>query len=72
MTDCWGRTSTTTTGTSLWTGGLRPRLIGKLADGTVTTYQTLPWDHRGWHAGGSANDTHLSFEICEDDLTDAD
>ena len=46
--------------------------IGKLADGTVTTYQTLPWDHRGWHAGGSANDTHISFEICEDDLTDAD
>ena len=46
--------------------------IGKLADGTVATYQTLPWDHRGWHAGGSANDTHISFEICEDDLTDAD
>ena len=45
--------------------------IGKLADGTVATYQTLPWDHRGWHAGGSANDTHISFEICEDDLTDA-
>ena len=44
--------------------------IGKLADGTVATYQTLPWDHRGWHAGGSANDTHIGFEICEDDLTD--
>ena len=46
--------------------------IGRLADGTVATYQTLPWDYRGWHAGGSANDTHISFEICEDDLTDAD
>ena len=44
--------------------------IGKLADGTVATYQTLPWDHRGWHAGGSANDTHIGFEICEDGLTD--
>lgn len=44
--------------------------IGKLADGTVATYQTLPWDHRGWHAGGSANNTHIGFEICEDDLTD--
>lgn len=48
--------------------------IGKLADGTVATVQTLPWNHRGWHAGsgsrGSANDTHISFEICEDDLTD--
>lgn len=44
--------------------------IGKLADGTIATYQTLPWDHRGWHAGGSANNTHIGFEICEDDLTD--
>ena len=49
--------------------------IGKLADRTVTTYQTLPWNHRGWHCGsgskGSGNDTHISFEICEDGLTDA-
>ena len=45
--------------------------IGKLADGTIATYQTLPWDHRGWHAGGSANNTHIGFEICEDGLTDS-
>ena len=45
--------------------------IGKLADGTIATYQTLPWNHRGWHAGGTANNTHISFEICEDGLTDA-
>lgn len=49
--------------------------IGRLADGTIATYQTLPWDHRGWHSGsgknGSANNTHISFEICEDGLTDA-
>ena len=44
--------------------------IGKLKDGTVATYQTLPWDHRGWHAGGAANNTHISFEICEDALQD--
>jgi hypothetical protein len=48
--------------------------IGKLADGTVATYQVLPWNHRGWHCGsgskGSGNDTHISFEICEDGLTD--
>jgi N-acetylmuramoyl-L-alanine amidase len=44
--------------------------IGKLADGTIATYQTLPWNYRGWHAGGSANDTHIGFEICEDGLTD--
>ena len=48
--------------------------IGKLADGSIATYQTLPWNWRGWHcasgAKGSGNDTHISFEICEDDLTD--
>ena len=44
--------------------------IGKLADGTVATYQTLPWDHFGWHAGGTANGTHIGFEICEDGLKD--
>lgn len=45
--------------------------IGKLKDGTIATYQTLPWNHRGWHAGGSANNTHIGFEICEDDMTDS-
>ena len=51
--------------------------IGKLADGSVAAAQTLPWNWRGWHAGTgtsgkSANDTHISFEICEDGLTDPD
>jgi N-acetylmuramoyl-L-alanine amidase len=45
--------------------------IGKLADGSIATYQTLPWNMRGWHCGGSGNDTHISFEICEDGLTDS-
>jgi len=27
--------------------------------------QYLPWDHRGWHAGGKANDTHIGIEMCE-------
>jgi N-acetylmuramoyl-L-alanine amidase len=49
--------------------------IGKLADGSIATYQTLPWNHRGWHCGrgtrGSANDSHISVEICEDNLTGA-
>lgn len=44
--------------------------IGKLANGSIATYQTLPWNMRGWHAGGDANNTHIGFEICEDDLTD--
>lgn len=48
--------------------------IGKLSDGSIATYQTLPWNHRGWHCSsgwkGSGNDTHISFEICEDNLSD--
>lgn len=43
--------------------------IGKLADGSIATYQTLPWNYKAWHAGSSANNTHISFEICEDNLT---
>ena len=51
--------------------------IGRLADGSVAAVQTLPWDRRGWHAGNgssgrSANDSHISFEICEDGLDDPD
>lgn len=45
-------------------------MIGKAADGSVCTYQTLPWNMRGWHCGRSGNDTHIAFEICEDSLTD--
>ena len=49
--------------------------VGRFADGLVGTVQTLPWNRRGWHCGrgknGSANDTHISFEICEDGLEDA-
>lgn len=43
--------------------------IGKLANGSIATVQTLPWNHRGWHCGKSGNNTHISFEICEDGLT---
>jgi LysM repeat protein len=47
--------------------------IGKLEDGSIATYQTLPWDMRGWHSGsgpkGNANDYYCGFEICEDGLT---
>lgn len=32
-------------------------------------YQTLPWNHRGWHCGsgskGSGNNTHIGVEMCE-------
>ena len=33
------------------------------ADGTV--YQTLPWEMRGGHCGGSANSTHIGVEMTE-------
>ena len=48
--------------------------IGKLADGTVTTVQTMPWNYRPWGCGsgskGSCNSGWIQFEICEDALTD--
>jgi len=47
--------------------------IGRVADGSVKVYQTLPWDYRCWGVGsgkkGSHNSTHIQFEICEDGLT---
>lgn len=45
--------------------------IGKLADGSIATVQTLPWKMRPWGCGsgvnGSYNDCAIQFEICEDD-----
>jgi hypothetical protein len=34
---------------------------------TGDVYQTLPWEHRGWHCGGAANNTHIGVEMCEPD-----
>lgn len=46
--------------------------IGKLADGTVTTVQTMPWNYKPWGCGsgnkGSLNNGWIQFEICEDSL----
>ena len=48
--------------------------IGRVADGSLKVYQTLPWDHRSWGVGsgknGSYNASHIQFEICEDGLND--
>lgn len=48
--------------------------IGKVADGSVRIYQTLPWNYRPWGVGsgknGSYNASHIQFEICEDGLAD--
>lgn len=40
---------------------------GFIDGNTGEVYQTLPWDHRGWHCGGNANGTHIGIEMCEPD-----
>ena len=54
--------------------------IGKLANGEVTSVQTLPWNYRAWGCGSGSNGScngssrvtnspfWLQFEICEDNL----
>jgi hypothetical protein len=52
--------------------------IGRLTDGSIATYQTLPWDMKSWHSGTGAlgaaknanNNGYIGFEICEDGLAD--
>ena len=57
-----------TTGMNAW--------IGKLADGSVTTLQTMPFTYRPWGCGGgfkgSCNDHWIQFEICEDSLKNSE
>ena len=38
---------------------------GVIDANTGTVYQTLPWNFRGWHGGGSSNNTHVGVEMCE-------
>ena len=48
--------------------------IGKLANDSVATVQTMPWDFRPWGCGGghngSCNDGWIQLEICESKLSD--
>lgn len=44
--------------------------VGRDKAGTVRACQTLPWNFRGWHCGGTGNDTHVGIELCEDNLED--
>ena len=48
--------------------------VGKFADGSIGTVQTMPWDYRPWGCGtgskGSCNNGWIQFEICEDALSD--
>ena len=38
---------------------------GVIDANTGTAYQCLPWNYRGWHGGGSSNNTHIGVEMCE-------
>lgn len=38
---------------------------GIIDGNTGDVYQCLPWNHRGWHGGGSSNNTHIGIEMCE-------
>jgi N-acetyl-anhydromuramyl-L-alanine amidase AmpD len=40
---------------------------GFIDGNTGEVYQTLPWNHKGWHCGRAANDTHIGVEMCEPD-----
>lgn len=50
--------------------------IGQLADGSVATVQTMPWNYRPWGCGqgkyGSCNNGWIQFEIAEDNLQNKD
>ena len=50
-----------------WNGPNAPgACVHAFIDGnTGTVYQTLPWNHRGWHGGGKANNTYIGVEMCE-------
>ena len=49
-----------------WNNPESKKAVHGFIDGnTGAVYQTLPWDYRGWHAGGSANNTHIGVEMCE-------
>lgn len=58
--------------------------VGKLADGSVASVQTMPWNYRPWGCGGGAKGScngsafvtnspfWIQFEICDDGYRDKD
>lgn len=51
-----------------WNTGASKVCVHGFIDGnTGGVYQTLPWDRRGWHCGGTGNNTHIGIEMCEPD-----
>lgn len=44
----------------------KKKCVHAFIDGvTGKVYQTLPWEYKGWHCGGEANNTHIGVEMCE-------
>ncbi len=55
---------------SSWDNAQATACVHAFVDGnTGDVYQTVPWEHRGWHCAsgpsGSGNDTHIGVEMCE-------
>ena len=55
---------------SSWDNAQIEACVHAFIDGnTGDVYQTLPWNHRGWHCAsgskGSGNNTHIGVEMCE-------
>ena len=51
-----------------WNASNADACVHSFIDGNSgSVYQTLPWDYRGWHCGGTANSSHISVEMCEPD-----
>ena len=51
-----------------WNTGQATACVHAFIDGgTGAVLQTLPWTFRGWHGGGSCNNTHIGVEMCEPD-----
>lgn len=53
-----------------WNNAQIEACVHAFIDGnTGDVYQTLPWNHRGWHCAsgskGSGNNTHIGVEMCE-------
>ncbi len=51
-----------------WNDAKATACVHAFIDGnTGGILQTLPWTFRGWHGGGSCNNTHIGVEMCEPD-----
>lgn len=52
----------------LWNSGKYKIGVHAVIDAnTGASYQCLPWDYRGGHCKGEANNTHIAVEMCEPD-----